>query len=67
MSSDEMLAPRKTKLIKSPPSRAGKDVKCPGYARGGGGMLKLRFDWYIIPSWTEDIRCLCTLTDIQVL
>ena len=31
--------------IKFPPSRAGKDVKCPGYARGG--MLKLRFDWYI--------------------
>ena len=38
-------APGKTKLIKFPPSWAGKDVKCPGYA--GGGMLKLRFDWYI--------------------
>ena len=35
MSSDQMLAPGKTKLIKFPPSRAGKDVKCPGYARGG--------------------------------
>ena len=23
-------------VIKFPPSRAGKDVKCPGYARGGG-------------------------------
>ena len=29
------LSPGKTKLIKFPPSRAGKDVKCPGYARGG--------------------------------
>ena len=36
MSSDQMPAPGKTKLIKFPPSRAGKDVKCPGYARGGG-------------------------------
>ena len=42
MSSDQMPAPGKTKLIKFPPSRAGKDVKCPGYARGG------IFDWYII-------------------
>ena len=39
-------APRKTKFIKFPPSRAGKDVKCPEYARWG--MFKLRFDWYII-------------------
>ena len=30
-----MPAPGKTKLIKFPPSRSGKDVKCPGYARGG--------------------------------
>ena len=41
MSSDQMPAPGKTKLIKFPPSLVGKDVKCPG------GMLKLRFDWYI--------------------
>ena len=34
MSSDQMPAPGKTKLIKFPPSRAGKDVKCSGYARG---------------------------------
>ena len=34
--------PGKTKVIKFPPSWAGKDVKCPGYARGG--MFKLRFD-----------------------
>ena len=46
MSSDQMLAPGKAKLIKFPPSRAGKDVKCPGYA-GGGGIFKLRFDRYI--------------------
>ena len=26
-----------------------KKYKCPGFARGGG-MLKLRFDWYISPS-----------------
>ena len=45
MSSDQMPAPEKTKLIKFPPSRAGKDIKCPGYA--GGGMFKLRFDQYI--------------------
>ena len=37
MSSDQMPAPGKTKLIKFPPSRAGKYVKCPGYDRGGGG------------------------------
>ena len=48
MSSDQMSALGKTKLIKFPPSRAGKDVKCPGYARvGGGGMFKLQFYWYI--------------------
>ena len=48
MSSDQMPAPAKTKLIKFPPSRAGKDIKCPGYARGGGGgMFKLWFDRYI--------------------
>ena len=35
MSGDQTPAPGKTKLIKFPPSRAGKDVKCPGYARGG--------------------------------
>ena len=35
MSSDQMLAPGKTKLIKFPPYQAGKDVKCQGYARGG--------------------------------
>ena len=37
-------APGKTKLIKFPPPGAGKGVKCPG------GMLKIRFDWYIIDS-----------------
>ena len=32
------------------PPQDGKGVKCPGYAwgGGGGGMLKLRFDRYII-------------------
>ena len=28
--------PWKTLIIKFPPPRDGKDVKCPGYARGGG-------------------------------
>ena len=37
--------PWKTLVIKFPPPRDGKSVKCPGYARGG--MLKLRFDQYI--------------------
>ena len=35
-----MPAPGKTKLIKFPPSRAGKDVKCPGFAWGGGGDVE---------------------------
>ena len=48
MSSDQMPAHGKTKLVKFPPSQAGKDVKCPGYTRGrGGGMFKLRFDRHI--------------------
>ena len=34
-------------MIKFPPPRDGKGVKCPGYA-WGGGMLKLRFDRYIM-------------------
>ena len=38
--------PWKTLIIKFPPPRDGKGVKCPGFARGG--MLKLRFDRYII-------------------
>ena len=43
--------PWKTLIIKFPPPRDGKSVKCPGYARGGGGgMLKLRFDRYISSS-----------------
>ena len=37
--------PWKTLMIKFPPPRDGKGVKCPGYARGG--TLKLRFDRYI--------------------
>ena len=45
MSSDQMPAPGKTKFIKFPPSPAGEDVKCSGYAQGG--MFKLRFNWYI--------------------
>ena len=28
---------QKTLIIKFPPPRDGKGVKCPGYARGGGG------------------------------
>ena len=47
MSSDQMPAPGKTKLIKFPPSRAGEDVKCLGEGGGGGAMFKLRFDRYI--------------------
>ena len=39
--------PWKTVIIKFPPPRDGKGVKCPGFARGGGGMLKLQFDRYI--------------------
>ena len=46
-----VFPPWKTLIIKFPPPRDGKSVKCPGYAwggGGGGGMLKLRFDRYII-------------------
>ena len=40
--------PWTTLTIKFPPPWDGKGVKCPRYARwGGGGMLKLRFDRYI--------------------
>ena len=39
-------APGKTKFIKFSPSRAAKNVKCPGYARGGGGMFNRQFDGY---------------------
>ena len=44
--------PWETLIIKFPPPRDGKGVKCPGYARGGG-MLKLRFDRYIMSQWNE--------------
>ena len=50
-----MPVPGKTKLIKFPPSRAGKDVKCPEYARGRG-MLKLRFDWYISSGHEQSMK-----------
>ena len=40
--------PWKTLIIKFPPPRDGKGVKCPGeWGGGGGGVLKLRFDRYI--------------------
>ena len=44
--------PWKTLIIKFPPLRDGKGVKCPGYARGGG-MLKLRFDRYINATYLK--------------
>ena len=49
--------PWKTLIIKFPPPRDGKGVKCPGFARGG--MLKLRFDRYIIfydPGFLEKLK-----------
>ena len=51
-----MPAPGKTKLIKFPPTRAGKDVKWLGYAGGAGGMFKFRFDQYIMPT---QLKVLC--------
>ena len=54
-------SPGKTKFIKFPPSRAAKYVKCPGYA-WGGGMFKLRFEWYITAkSPSFDLLMLDTL------
>ena len=48
--------PWKTLVIKFPPPRDGKAVKCPGSAPwGGGGMLKLRFDRYITDTGTDFI------------
>ena len=52
MSSDQMPAPRKTELTKFPPSRAGKDVKYPGYA-GGGGDVKRSFFTELGSIWPE--------------
>ena len=46
MSSDQMPAPGKIKLIKFPPPGQQKTSNARGMP-GGGGMLKLRFDWYI--------------------
>ena len=46
MSSDQMPVPGKIKLSKSPPPGQEKTSNARGMP-GGGGMLKLRFDWYI--------------------
>ena len=46
MSSDQMPAPGKIKLIKFPPPGQEKTSNAQGMP-GGGEMLKLRFDWYI--------------------
>ena len=46
MSSDQMPAPGKIKLIKFPPPGQEKTSNARGMP--GGGMLKFRFDWYII-------------------
>ena len=45
MSSDQMPAPGKIKLIRFPPPGQEKTSNARGMP---GGMLKLRFDWYII-------------------
>ena len=47
--------PREGLTRQIPYPRAQKIVKCPGYARGGGGMLKFRIDRRIIltASWKK--------------
>ena len=67
MSGDQMpSAPEKTKLIKLPPFRAGKGVRCPGYA-WGGWMLKLRFDWYItLEIWHENKTTTTTVEQTSI-
>ena len=40
--------PWKTLIIKFPPARDGKGVKCPGYARGGGRVVEASIDLYIM-------------------
>ena len=59
MSSDQMPAPRKIKLIKFPPPGQEKTSNArgmPGVCPGGGGrMLKLRFDWYITQVGMFDV------------
>ena len=57
--------PWKTLIIKFPPPRDGKDVKCPGYAREGG-MLKLRFDRYI-SLYTSTGTGLCITSSVIFL
>ena len=54
MSSDQMPAPGKIKLIKFPPPGQEKTSNARGMP--GGGMLKLRFDWYItwVPIPNQD-------------
>ena len=52
MSSDQMPAPGKIKLIKFPPLGQEKTSNARGMP-GGGGMLKLRFDWYITCTQTR--------------
>ena len=47
MSSDQMPAPGKIKLIKFPPPEQEKTSNARGMP-GGGVVFKLRFDWYII-------------------
>ena len=49
-------APGKTKFIKFSPSRAAKNVKCPGYARGGGGCLIVNLtgtQQYSLQQWYD--------------
>ena len=53
MSSDQMPTPGKTKLIKFPPSRLGKDVKCPGYAREGGGFWSFDLTGTLRTMWQK--------------
>ena len=64
--------PWKTLIIKFPPPRDVKGVKCPGYARGGG-MLKLRFDRYItqlesfVPSFKNTVMKVFTNVKLDAI
>ena len=52
-------------MIKFPPSRVRKGIKCLGTPRGGGGMLKLRFDWYITFTTLANQPCLQKVLEFE--
>ena len=61
-----MPAPGKIKLIKFPPPGQEKTSNARGMP-GGGGMLKLRFDWYITMQRFNKLNFLFALAVFRCL